>query len=194
MMRLFVGLAVPSEVRAELARLCCGLPGARWIPADNFHLTLRFIGEVPAHVAEDVDDALARVMAPAFELAIDGVGHFGKDSRARTAFAGIAPSEGLMRLQAKVESAVVRAGLPPESRKFHPHVTLARLKGAGAHALSAYEAEHGQLRAGPWNVDAFTLFRSRMGKGGSVYEALADYPLAGGAPGPEAWEPDAIAG
>ncbi len=177
MLRLFVGLGLPGAVRDTLAGLERGIPGARWIDADNYHVTLRFIGEVPEDRAEDIDTALAAVQGPPFALSLAGVGHFGKLRRARSVWAGVEPGEALSRLQARIESCIVRAGQPPEQRRFKPHVTLARLSGETGHHLANFLAEHGDFRAPPFEVAAFHLYESRLTRHGAMYRALRRYAL-----------------
>jgi 2'-5' RNA ligase len=149
------------------------------VPDENLHLTLRFIGEVPTDVAHDIDATLHGVRVPAFDLTVQGVGHFGKLREARAIWAGVGRSEPLQRLRDKVESACVRAGLPPEGRKFVPHVTLARMKGETGHHLAQFLAEHSLMRLPAFTVEHFTLFRSHIKSSGSIYEPLAEYPLEG---------------
>lgn len=177
MLRLFVAVPLPEAVQEQLERIGFGIPGAAWVPSENLHLTLRFIGEVSNAAAADIDDALLGVRAPAFDLALEGVGHFGSLRQTRALWAGVARSPALMHLRDKVESAVVRAGQPPEGRKFVPHVTLARFKAETGHHLANFLAEHNLLKIGPIRIDRFTLFRSHAKRDGSVYEELADYPL-----------------
>ena len=119
-MRLFVGLVLPEPVRWQLGLLCTGLPGVRWVPPENFHLTLRFIGEVDGGTLDDVDAALAGIRARRFSLTLGGVGHFGSGQQVRALWAGVGREPALQHLRDKVESAVVRAGLPPEGKKFTP--------------------------------------------------------------------------
>ncbi|MFC7332446.1 RNA 2',3'-cyclic phosphodiesterase [Rhodocista pekingensis] len=184
MIRLFVGLPLPEPSRDRLSRLGPGFPGARRVPPENFHLTLRFIGEVDEGTAQDIDAALDLVTAPPFPLMLEGLGQFGRGGRPRALWAGVARSEALAHLRDKVESAVVRAGQPAEERKFMPHVTLARLTAeAPAHKVGRFIAENGLFREGPLTVDRFVLFESVLGKGGSIYHELRSYPLGG-------WRPD----
>lgn len=177
MLRLFVALDFPPDVRDRLAGLAGGVPGARWTDPDGLHLTLRFIGEVSDDRAADIDSALAGIAAPAFDLVLDGVGVFGSGRGARVLWAGVERSEALLHLQGKVESALVRCGLAAEERRFSPHVTLARLTNAPAERIGRFLEERGLFRAGPVRMDHFTLYRSHLGKGGSVYEALGEYGL-----------------
>lgn len=177
MIRLFVGLALPDGVIARLAMLCAGLPGANWVEPVNMHLTLRFIGEVEESAAEDIDRMLGGFRAEAFSLELAGLGTFGEGAKAHALWAGVMPSPALSHLQAKIESAVVRAGLPPEGRKFTPHVTLAWLNRPQPNRLQAYIEGNNLFSAGPFAVDQFTLFESRLGKGGAVYIPQVDYAL-----------------
>lgn len=177
MIRLFVALALTDEIRQRLAGLSGGVPGARWMDPESLHLTLRFIGEVPEDQAIDIDEALAELRAAPFTLTLDGVGVFGTGRRARVLWAGVERNEPLNRLQAKVESALVRCGLRAEERKFSPHVMLARLKDPPQDRVGRFLSERGLFRAGPMPVDHITLYRSHLGNGGAVYEALRVYPL-----------------
>ncbi|MGE0734363.1 MAG: RNA 2',3'-cyclic phosphodiesterase [Alphaproteobacteria bacterium] len=176
MLRLFVGLALPRQIRRSLADLCHGIPDAAWTPEENLHLTLRFLGEVSESEAQDVDAALLGLDAPAFELTIKGIGWFG-GHKPRLLYAGIAPEPNLNYLRDRVESAIARAGLPREERKFVPHVTLARLKGEMGHHLAQFHAAHNTMRLGPVEIDEVTLFRSDVGHMGSIYTPLVEYPL-----------------
>ncbi|MEL7030563.1 MAG: RNA 2',3'-cyclic phosphodiesterase [Pseudomonadota bacterium] len=176
MPRLFVALALPDEIGDSLLDLQSGLDGAKWRPFENFHLTLRFIGDVDRHQAEDIASLLDGVDAPAFSLSLSGCGSFG-DRRPRAVWAGAEANPALAHLQSKVESAVVRAGRPPETRKFTPHVTLAYLQGARRDDVAAYVAAHGLFRTGPFEVAEFHLMSSRTGGAASVYETEASFPL-----------------
>jgi RNA 2',3'-cyclic 3'-phosphodiesterase len=178
MLRLFVGIEFPPELKLRLSLLQSGIAGARWIDAGNFHLTLRFIGEVDEGTAADVDEALLRLKARPFSLQFSGVGVFGGD-KLRTLWVGVEREAALWTLQGKIEQALIRAGLPPEPRKFSPHVTLARLRDPRRHELQDYLAAHAQFRAEPLRVDRFSLIASYPTKAGSVYEDQADYELMG---------------
>ena len=177
-MRLFVALGLPQETCARLCRLATGLAGARWLPPDNFHLTLRFLGEMPGHRAEELDLALAALRGKRFTLQLAGVGMFEKAGRPQALWAGVERSQPLDHLQNKIETAVQRIGFEPERRRFTPHVTLARLDNAPPGKLVEWVQAHNLLRADPVLVDHFTLFSSQLGKDGAVYTAEVDYPLA----------------
>jgi 2'-5' RNA ligase len=178
LIRLFVGIELPEAIRERLAGLSGGVPGARWMPPENMHLTLRFIGEVENGQAEDIDAALMRLRSPRFDITLDGVGFFGKPSAARMLWAGVRKCEKLTRLQAKIETALQMSGLPPEERKFSPHISLARLNGTPFLRLQRFVAENSHFLAGPIPVDRFVLFSSFRSGSGPIYTAEADYPLA----------------
>jgi RNA 2',3'-cyclic 3'-phosphodiesterase len=176
-MRLFVGLDLPWSLRERLALLSGGIPGARWVPAENFHITLRFIGEVAAHQAEEIDLALASLRARGFSLSLTGVGTFDKAGRPIALWVGVERNPQLDLLQSKIETACQRVGLEPERRRFAPHVTLARLDNAVQAKLAAFVQANNLFRAEPVPVEHFTLFSSRLGKEASVYTAEVEYAL-----------------
>ena len=176
-MRLFVALSLPAEVRERLDMLGNGLPGARWVAPENLHLTLRFVGEVDSGQARDLDDTLSAIDAPGFELTLQGLATFGDGLKLRSLYAGVTPNPALAHLQAKVESAVVRAGLPAERRKFRPHVTLARFKGDPGPKLGHYLEERGLLRIGPFAINDFVLYSSLLGAEGPHYTEEVAYDL-----------------
>ncbi len=176
MLRLFVGIGFPPALKLRLSLLCSGIPKARWVDPGNLHLTLRFIGELPEDVAADVDEALARVRARRFPLQLAGTGVFGGD-RPRNLWVGVERNPELTALRDKIEHALTRAGLPPEPRKFAPHVTLARLHNPPVDQIAEFLGAHAGFRAEPLPVEAFSLIASYPTKAGSVYEDQADYPL-----------------
>lgn len=179
MIRLFVALRPPPAIRESLLDIMDGVPGARWQDDEQLHLTLRFIGEIERPVAEDLAAALGQVVAPAPTLRLTGVGGFGARGRTDTLWAGLAPSEPLRRLYAKVEQACVRAGLPPERRAFKPHVTVARLpRSLGASpAIAAWQARHAGLASEPFTPTHLVLYRSHLAHEGAQYEPVARWPL-----------------
>jgi len=176
MLRLFVGIGFPPALKLQLSLLRSGVPGARWVDPGNFHLTLRFIGETDEVVAADIDDALVRLRARRFTLQLAGTGVFG--DRPRSLWVGVERSPELVALRDKIEQALIRAGLPPEQRKFAPHVTLARLHNPALDQLRGFLAANAQFRADPLPVEGFSLIASFQTKAGSVYEDQAEYPLA----------------
>lgn len=176
MHRLFVALPLPEAIRDILLDTMDGIEAARWQSEEQLHLTLRFAGELDPRAAEDLVAALALVRAEPFALEIRGVGHFARKRRPHTLWAAVPPAEPLAILQRRVERACRAAGLPPETRKFVPHVTLARLN-ASSGPIGGWLADNALLAAGPWPVDSFALYESRLTPHGSDYERLEDFPL-----------------
>ncbi len=178
MIRLFVALELPDEVKERLSHLKGGVPGARWLPPEQLHLTLRFIGDVAEDVATDVQTELAHVKAEPFDFYLDGTGCFGEGRKARVLWAGLEASDELVHLRKKVEMAVEHAGLEPETRKFTPHVTLARLRHPKPAAMGDWLASNATFRAGPIRADRFTLFSSYLSSEGALHTPEESYPLA----------------
>ncbi|WP_291843666.1 RNA 2',3'-cyclic phosphodiesterase [Maricaulis sp.] len=176
-LRLFAAIPVPDILHAEIRRLQKGVPGARWRPHENFHITLRYFGELDERRAEDLDAELANIAMPPFELSLLGSGWFGKlDPRAL--WLGVRPSAALSELNARCERAARKAGLAPEHRKFHPHMTLAYLQGTPIDKLTRFAERTGGFATEPWRVTHFTMYSSWTSRGdANIYEPEADYPL-----------------
>ncbi len=176
MPRLFTALEIPAPVGQSLGMMRGGLPGARWIDPENYHLTLRFIGDIDDALAREIAGMLGRVQRRSFELCLDGLSAFGgRKPRALVAAATqVAP---LMELQAEHERLLQRLGLEPDGRKFTPHVTLARLRDSSSQQVADYLAARGYFRSAPFQVSRFVLFSSRASVGGGPYVVEADYPL-----------------
>lgn len=180
-LRLFAAIAIPDDIAERLLALQKGVPGARWRPRENLHLTLRFFGEVAEPVADEIDAALAEIAeaAAAFELQLKSAGSFGKEAP-HTLWIGAGESEALRRLAADSERAARRAGLKPETRKFHPHVTLAHLSNAELGRVHGFEARLGLFESRPFNVESFGLYSSWIRKSApSLYRLEAEYRLRG---------------
>ncbi|MCM2356922.1 MAG: RNA 2',3'-cyclic phosphodiesterase [Geobacteraceae bacterium] len=176
-MRLFVAIDLPEEVKNGVAGLCGGLPEARWVPMEQFHLTLRFIGEVDEAGFRAIKVALAGVQAPPFPLALKGIGHFPPGRHPRVLWVGLEGSAPLLELQQEVELALVSAAIPPEERKFSPHITLARLKETPAEKVLALEQRQGEFASTPFPVTEFHLYSSTLTREGAIHTREASYPL-----------------
>lgn len=181
--RLFIGIRPPEPVRDALVDAMEALDGARWVDEDNLHLTLRFVGEVERPLANELAEALGSIGSPRFDLVVSGVGAFDRtrrgQSRPHAIWARIPPTPELERLRQKVERACESVGLGRETRKFTPHITLARTGGA-TEPVAQWLAARGGLAAGPWTVEDFILFESHLGHTGAHYVEVARYPLGEG--------------
>lgn len=177
MPRLFTGVEIPSGVGQALASLRGGLPGARWIDPEDYHVTLRFIGNVDEATAREIASLLGRVKRTAFELRMEGLSSFG-GRKPRAVVAVLPPVPPLMEMQAEQERLMQRIGLAPEGRKYLPHVTLARLRDSSSREVAEYLTARGYFRTASFPVSRFVLFSSRNSAGGGPYLVEAAYPLA----------------
>jgi 2'-5' RNA ligase len=174
--RLFVALRPPRSIRAMLIAAMHGISGARWQSDEQLHLTLRFIGEVDRHRAEDIAAALGALHAPAIAARIVGVNLFERQGRPHMVWAGVEPLVSLAALHRKVDQLLARVGIAAESRVFVPHITLARLN-RGSGPVAPFLALHGDLASDDFTFDHVTLYESELGHGGSRYHPVARYPL-----------------
>lgn len=176
MPRLFTALEIPHDAALSLSLLRGGLPGARWIDAENYHITLRFIGDVEGHVADEFANALDRVHRPSFHLELNGVGQFG-GKKPHSIWAGVRQRPELTLLQAEIERICQRLHLPADPRKFVPHVTLARLRNADVGDVAHYLSTRGNFSTLPFRVGRFVLMSSRDSVGGGPYIVEEAWPL-----------------
>jgi 2'-5' RNA ligase len=176
MHRLFVAIRPPEAVRDLLIDAMDDSPALRWVGEEQLHLTLRFIGEVERPVANDIAAALEHVRFPAFELRVVGVGKF-EQRNGGALWAGVEPRAPVAALAAKVERACQSAGIEPERRAFHPHITLARWNRRNSEAVDAFVRRNSGLSSQPFDVEAFVLFESRLSRHGAHYEEVATYRL-----------------
>lgn len=176
MPRIFTGLEIPADVGQSLSLLRGGLPGARWIDPENYHVTLRFVGDVDAPIAREIASVLHRVNRESFDLRLDGISSFG-GRKPRSLVATVAPSTSLLELQAEHERLMQRVGLEPEGRKYTPHVTLARLRDASSRQVADYLAARGYFPPLTFRAERFVLYSSRASTGGGPYVVEAEFPL-----------------
>ena len=176
MPRLFTALEIPRDAALSLSLLRGGLPGARWIDVENYHITLRFIGDVEGHVADEVANALDRVRRPEFMLNLSGVDAFGS-KKPHSIYAGVSPSPELNALQGEIERICQRLHIPADPRKFTPHVTLARLRNPRIEDVVQYLSSRGNFSTLPFKVGRFVLMSSRDSVGGGPYIVEEAWPL-----------------
>ena len=179
MPRLFTGLEIPAETGLRLSFLRGGLHRAVWIAQESYHITLRFIGDIDDRTADEVADALARVRRRSFDVTINGIDSFG-GPRPHSVIARVEQTNALMELQAEQERILQRLGLEPEGRKFTPHVTIARTKGAMTRDVVEWLTVRGGVTAGTFRAERFVLFSSKSSRGGGPYLVEEAYPLMDG--------------
>lgn len=177
MHRLFVAIRPLRAARDALRGAMGGISGARWQSDDQLHLTLRFIGEVDRHRADDIHAALGGIRQLPFDIALNGIGAFERRGRPETVWAGVTPHEPLAALHRKVDTALLRVGVAPDQRAYLPHITLARLKPSSGPVGNLLE-QSGGLASAPFTIDHFGLFESDLTAEGAVYSIVERYPLA----------------
>ena len=177
MPRLFTGLEIPAEIGTALAALRGGLPGARWVEPENYHVTLRFMGDIEAGTAREVVSALGET-APRgpVEVTFEALDSFG-GRQPRVVMVRAVPTPALAELQAEQEQLLRRIGLPPESKRFVPHLTLARLRNVSSAEVARYIEMHGRFPKLSFTARRFVLYSSRASVGGGPYVVEAGYPL-----------------
>ncbi len=180
MPRLFTALEIPRNAAMSLSLLRGGLPGARWIDVENYHITLRFIGDIDNRTADEVVNRLDRIDRPEFQVNLTGIGSFGS-KKPHSIWAGVSPSAEMTALQGEIERICQRLGLPPDPRKFTPHVTLARLRNSRLDDVVHYLSGRGDFRTSPFTVGRFVLMSSKESVGGGPYIVEEAFPLS------EAW-------
>lgn len=177
MHRLFVAIDLPQAVKLELAGICSGLPGARWVQDEQIHLTLRFIGEVDDGVFQEIREELADIKSFAFTMRLAGLGFFPPRRQPHVLWAGIDPVDSVVVLRDRVESVLVRLGLEPEGRNFFPHVTLARLRDTPVAKVDRYLAANMSFVSSEFRVDAFHLYSSVLTSNRAIHQVEATCSL-----------------
>jgi RNA 2',3'-cyclic 3'-phosphodiesterase len=176
MPRLFTALELPEAVAGQLALARGGVVGARWLEPADYHVTLRFIGDVDGRTAHDIAETLGEIKRPGAAVRFEGLSWFGGD-KPRAIVAKVKADPSIMDLQAEQERRMRRIGVEPETRKYTPHVTLARLRGVAQAAVADYLAARGALVAQAFTAERFVLYSARDGTGGGPYVVEAAYPL-----------------
>lgn len=186
MPRLFIAFDVPDAVRAAVKELQRDLPGARWTPPEQHHVTLRFLGDVAAERVPELQRKLSEVKAAAFSLALLGLGTFPRQPNARhparVLFVSLAPEEPVHALKRAIDVDVdLVLGPDAESaeRGFSPHLTLARFREDPGAALGRYLDTHAEFATLPWPVVEFSLYASTLGPEGARHERLGSWALLG---------------
>lgn len=180
MISLFTAIEIPELLRSQLTALQYADDGAwdaNWVPDENFHITIAYIGQVEEPLAGDIDTELSRIRAGGFTLRLKGVNAFG-GAKPQMMHAVVEPSEPLTRLHEKQVSILRRLGVQLEKgNRFVPHVTLARPRHAPVERVQRWLAANNLYDSGPFPVDRFVLFSSHKMGDGRHYEAERDYPL-----------------
>lgn len=190
--RSFIAIPVPSEGIEALEQVVKNLDQeigryVRWVRPEGIHVTLKFMGDIPAAMVERVLEALPPVAAGSspFELAISGLGVFPNIRRPRVLWAGL---EGglttLSDLQLAVDEAVGKLGLPKEQRHFSPHLTLGRVRRDVAEGqlrkIGEVMSSTGIPSIPAWPADTVNLMRTELDPAGSRHYLVGSAPIGGG--------------
>jgi RNA 2',3'-cyclic 3'-phosphodiesterase len=176
MLRLFIGLELPTRIQDHLVPLCSGVKNARWVDAHNMHITLAFIGEVDEATLPDLHDSLSDIRFDPFDLSLAQVDCFESRGKATVLWAGVdGDVDALTRLHFKVQNAISAVGLCPERRKYKPHVTLAWLKKTPKENVMSFIENHNSLCTEHFSISHFSLFRSHLSRHGADYQVLEKY-------------------
>ena len=177
MPRLFIAIDLPEELRGNVSALYYGFSKTRWTLPEQLHLTLRFIGEVDGLLFRQIIDHLETIKFTPFTMQLNGLGYFPPRRRPNILWVGVSKNEALTQLQRRLETCLVRLGLEPERRKFHPHLTIARLSPATSLAkLADYLALNGAFSLPPFTVKNFHLYSSHLSKQGADHQIEATFP------------------
>ena len=174
--RLFTAIEIPPDIATALEMMRGGIEGARWIDRENYHITLRFVGEVDGSLERDLVDALDGVRGNRMELRLKGVDHFG-GRKPRALWAGVESNGALKDLQGAQERVCQQLGLAPDQRKFTPHVTLARLRQSRFNDVERYVLDHSLFETPVFMPERFVLLSSRPSRGGGPYAVEEVYPI-----------------
>jgi 2'-5' RNA ligase len=179
MPRLFIAIDLPDPIMEQLARISFGLPGVRWTPPEQLHLTLRFIGEVDGTLFHDIREELSRVEAPAMTMQLEGMGHFPPRKAPRVLWVGITSRsrEALQILRNRVDTRLSQAGIAPEGRKFAPHITIGRIKNCPVSRLTKFLQGHALFETQPFQIERFHLYSSALTSKGAIHNIEASYNL-----------------
>lgn len=177
-MRLFIALALPDPVRNAIASLSEPLQGLSWTRPEQWHLTLRFLGDVTEEQLDRMRERLATVRVEPFILPIEGVGTFPPRRPPKIVWVGVgAGHPRLHQLRQRIDDAILGTGFPLDVRTFHPHVTIARCTADAGPALARWIRMHGEFLAPPFRVEAFDLYSSELRPTGAVHTLVLRFPL-----------------
>lgn len=179
--RMFVALDLPEPITVALAGLAPPLAGLRWLPVSQLHLTLVFLAAVPPEQEGRLIEALAEIREPPFSLTLKDLGRFDRNRQPAVIWVGVeCGSPVLLGLRRRVLDAALAAGLTPDHKPFHPHVTVGRCREVGKAALRRLLGRHAGSDFGTFEVSGFTLYASVLHPHGPEHQAVFRRALDGG--------------
>ncbi len=168
--RLFVAIDLPESTRELLATLDPYIRGVRWTNSVQMHLTLGFFGNVPDEIDRALREKLSAIEFGAFFLPIVGVGTFSAKGAPKIIWIGVGKAHPhLFQIYKRVQEAALAAGLEPELRPWHPHITIARCTSVSAQSLRKFLHANAEFDAGMIHVEAFHLYSSKLTPAGPTH-------------------------
>ena len=177
MIRLFVAINLPSDMADQIDMLCFGIPGARWISPEDYHLTLSFIGEVNKHTFNDIRSCLSNLDGNSFFLKPLEINCFYARGRPKILNLSFEKNPGINNLRKKINYNLSRRNISIHRKKFTPHVTIARLTNTPANRVATFLGTASLPNTDPIQINSFHLYSSQLTKSGSIYQIEESYPL-----------------
>ncbi|HEX2956231.1 MAG TPA: RNA 2',3'-cyclic phosphodiesterase [Chitinispirillaceae bacterium] len=177
MMRLFVAIDLPEDVKDAIADTYRAIPGTKWVNETKLHCTLHFIGEVPETALDNIISALSKIKSAPMTLKIKSTGFFPPRKEPRILWFGIEHPPEFLVLQSKIERACIAGGATGETRKFHPHITVARLNDPHREKIADFIVSNSLFSSDPFEITQFHLYQSHHGKVTTHYEKLVSFDL-----------------
>ena len=177
MKRIFIGLQFPRTICDELKNLRGGVISANWVADENYHLTLRFLGECDNNLLDDIYLALSQIRTRSFSIQLQGVNHFKKKGVVKSLWVGIVKNPSLTALKTEIDTILQNINIKEERRAFYPHVTLAKLSNPRLSEVTFFEQMNNLYCSKKIPINHITIFESQSLKGGSIYQPLIKIPL-----------------
>jgi len=175
MPRLFIAIDMPEQVQDQISDLYTAIQGARWVPQDQLHITMRFIGETDIHTETSIITALEHIRFEPFHITVKSTGFFPLRKDPQVLWVGIDKNTELEKLQHAIERSLTALGIKTEGRTFHPHVTVARLDRPHKERVVQFITDNHLFKTEPFEVTEFHLYRSYPGKNGAQYVREASF-------------------
>ena len=179
MKRIFIGLQFPRAICDQLNNLKGGVIGANWVVHENYHLTLRYLGECDNNLLDDVYLALSQIRTCSFSIQLQGVNHFKKKGVIKSLWVGTVRNSSLIALKTEIDLMLQKINIKKEGRAFYPHVTLAKLYRPRLSEVTFFEQINNLYCSKKIPINHITIFESHSLKGGSIYQPLTKVPLRG---------------
>lgn len=175
---IFSAIKLPADITRDIVKVQRGVAGARWSPEENLHITTGYYGNQTDDIIEQLDDELAKITVPSFDLQLEGAGHFGH-AEPHALWLGVKDNPVLTQLHVSCRAAARRAGITMEKRNYRPHVTLAYLgQTTPLERIVAFEKRLSRFNTKPFLIDEMRLFSSWPRKGSpNIYRDEASYPF-----------------